>query len=60
MIRVRLEYDAYNRTFKLIDREFGAVLEDGAVYELLLPLMLGADDAVASLIELELGPVAHA
>jgi len=31
MIRVRLEYDAYNRTFKLIDWEFGSMLQDGTV-----------------------------
>ena len=40
MIRIRIEYDAYNRSFKLVDREFGAVLEDGVEYVLLLPLML--------------------
>jgi hypothetical protein len=34
MIRIRVEYDAYNRSFKLRDREFGSFLEDGAVYEL--------------------------
>ena len=38
MIRIRVEYDAYNRMFKLTDREFGSVLEDGAVFELLAPL----------------------
>jgi hypothetical protein len=38
MIRVKVEYDAYNRTFKLRDREFGSVLEDGVVYELDLPI----------------------
>jgi len=36
MIRIRVEYDAYNRTFKLKDREFGSVLEDGAVYQLVV------------------------
>jgi hypothetical protein len=60
MIRVRLEYDAYNRVFRLIDREFGSVLQDGAVYELRLPLMLEEPDGEENLIELELGPLAHA
>ena len=60
MIRVRLEYDAYNRVFKLIDREFGSVLQDGAVYELKLPLMLEGPDGEENLIALELGPLAHA
>jgi hypothetical protein len=40
MIRIRVEYDAYNRTFKLLHREFGSMLEDGAVYELWAPLAL--------------------
>jgi hypothetical protein len=60
MIRMRLKYDAYNRTFKLIEREFGSVLQDGAEYELKLPLMLEKADAIETLIELELGPLAHA
>jgi hypothetical protein len=34
---IRVEYDAYNRTFKLLDREFGSILEDGALYELKVP-----------------------
>lgn len=40
MIRIRVEYDAYNRQFKLVDREFGPMLNDGAVYELSVPLTL--------------------
>ena len=40
MVRIKVEYDKYNRTFKLLDREFGSVLEDGAQYELLVPLIL--------------------
>ncbi len=38
MVRVRVEYDKYTRSFKLLDREFGSVLEDGAQYDLVLPL----------------------
>jgi hypothetical protein len=60
MIRMRIEYDAYNRTFKLVDREFGSILKDGTVYQLTLPLMLEEPDAEESLIAVELGPVAHA
>jgi hypothetical protein len=40
MIRIRVEYDAYERKFKLLDREFGSMLDDGAVYELSMPLSL--------------------
>jgi hypothetical protein len=38
MVRIKVEYDKYNRAFKLLDREFGSVLEDGVQYELVLPL----------------------
>lgn len=38
MMRIRVEYDAYNRKFRLLDREFGPMLSDGAVYELSVPL----------------------
>lgn len=38
MVRITVEYDKYTRAFKLKDREFGSVLEDGAQYELVLPL----------------------
>jgi hypothetical protein len=60
MIRVRLEYDAYNRRFKLIDAEFGSILQDGAIYELKLPLMLVEADGEETELALELGPLAHA
>jgi hypothetical protein len=38
MVRIKVEYDKYARAFKLVDREFGAVLEDGVQYELVLSL----------------------
>jgi hypothetical protein len=38
MVRIKVEYDKYSRAFKLVDREFGSVLEDGAQYELVLPV----------------------
>ena len=60
MIRVRLQYDAHNRTFKLIDRGFGAILEDGEVYELRAPLLLEEADGDEVQFGLELGPLAHA
>ena len=34
VIRIRIQYDKYNRTFKLLDKEFGPLLDDGEVYEL--------------------------
>ncbi len=39
-MRIKIEYDRYNRTFKLLNKEFGPLLEDGAVYELLVPIVV--------------------
>ena len=44
MMRIRVEYDAYERKFKLLDREFGSLLDDGAVYHLTVPLAVRAVD----------------
>ena len=44
MIRVRIQYDKYNRTFKLVDKEFGPLLDDGEVYELLVPIVIEKDE----------------
>jgi hypothetical protein len=44
MIRVKIEYDKYNRTFKLMDKECGPLLEDGDVYVLLVPARVKNDD----------------
>ena len=44
MLRIRVEYDAYDRKFKLIDREFGSMLDDGAVYQLSIPPVSALDD----------------
>ena len=41
MLRIKIIYDKYNRTFKLLDKGFGALLNDGDVFELLLPLTSG-------------------
>ena len=38
MIRIKILFDKYNRTFKLLDTVFVPLLNDGDVYELLLPL----------------------
>ena len=48
-MRVRVEYDAYNRSFKLVDRQFGSTLDDGATYELVVPLRVEDLEAEALL-----------
>jgi hypothetical protein len=59
MVRIKVEYDGYNRTFKLLDREFGSALEDGGLYELEVPLSVSdlAEDEAFALIG---APLAHA
>jgi hypothetical protein len=59
MVRIKVEYDAYNRTFKLVDREFGSALIDRAVYELEVPLNIG-DVPGAEEFEVIGAPLAHA
>ena len=60
MIRIRVEYDAYNRTFRLLDKEFGSVLEDGTHYELFVPLMLEGLDSEENISIISSIPLAHA
>jgi len=38
MVLIRVEYDAYNRRFKLLDRELARLLEDGEQYLLVADL----------------------
>ena len=39
MFHIKVWYDAYNRTFRLIDRDWGTLLEDYALYDLAIPFM---------------------
>ena len=59
MIRVRIQYDKYNRTFKVLDKEFGPLLEDGDTYELLVPTPIRKDDAEDESL-FEVSTLAHA
>lgn len=38
MLRVKVQYDAIHRTFKLVDPEFRTILEGDALYDLQIPL----------------------
>ena len=60
MIRIRLQYDRYNGTFTLVDRELRSLLEDGALYDVELPWMLVDGDCDDSLNNVEIGPLANA
>jgi hypothetical protein len=59
MIRIKLQYDAYNRSFKLIDKGFGTLLEDYAVYDLSIPFTFEGAEEQESFTSIEL-PIAHA
>ena len=39
MIRIKVQYDALNRTFKLVDPEFKTILEGDGLYDLNVPIM---------------------
>jgi hypothetical protein len=40
MIYIKVQYDAYNRTFKLVDKSLGRILEDEGLYDLAIPFIL--------------------
>ena len=60
MVRIKVEYDKYTRAFKLVDREFGSVLEDGAQYELVLPLECDSANEEEPTISICASQLAHA
>jgi hypothetical protein len=47
MIRIKVQYDAFTRTFKLVDQEFKTLLEGDALYDLNVPLIYEEADAEA-------------
>jgi hypothetical protein len=59
MIRIKLQYDAYNRSFKLVNSGLGSLLEDYALYDLSIPFTLDEAQDQDSFTLTEL-PVAHA
>ena len=40
MIHIKVQYDAKNRTFKLVDEELRTLLEGDALYDLAVPFIL--------------------
>ena len=51
MIRIKVQYDALNRTFKLVDQEYKTLLEGDALYDLDIPLVFeeaGTEELVSS------------
>jgi hypothetical protein len=60
MIRIRVEYDAYEGKFKLLDREFRSMLDDGAVYQLSVPINLVGVEEDDGLVCIDCSTVAQA
>ena len=58
MIRIKVQYDAKNRTFKLVDPDFRTLLEGDALYDLAIPFMF--DEAEIADVVLASASVAHA
>jgi len=58
MLRIKVQYDAFSRTFKLVDQEFKTLLEGDALYDLNVPLGFEESD-VAQIISSE-SAIAHA
>jgi len=59
MLRIKVQYDAFSRTFKLVDQEFRTLLEGDALYDLNIPLGFEESD-VAQIISSESATIAHA
>lgn len=43
MILIKVQYDAYTRTFKLVDQKCRTLLEGDALYDLAIPLIEEGD-----------------
>ena len=44
MIRIKVQYDALSRTFKLVDQDFKTLLEGDCLYDLNVPVMFEEDE----------------
>jgi hypothetical protein len=56
---IKVQYDARNHTFKLVDQEFRTLLEGDALYDLALPLMF-EDEIAEGLMSGAASAIAHA
>ncbi len=60
MIHIKVQYDAYNRTFKLVDGDVAALFEDYALYDLSIPFTFEDGDEGDNFTSGGQTPVAHA
>ena len=59
MIHIKVQYDAKNRTFKLVDEELRTLLEGDALYDLAVPFILDEVD-IDDFISTNSKSIAHA
>jgi hypothetical protein len=60
IIRVKVQYDSLNRTFKLVDHEFKTLLEGDALYDLTLPVVMYDEADVEEVIAPAISSIGHA
>ena len=60
LIHVKVQYDAVNRAFKLLDHEFKTLLEGDGLYDLTLPVVTYDDADVEELMASGNTVMAHA
>ena len=59
IIHVKVQYDAANRTFKLVDPEFKTLLEGDGLYDLNLPVIMYDEADAEELIGVGKTVIAH-
>jgi hypothetical protein len=60
MIRIKVQYDAQTKTFKLVDKEFRTILEGDGIYDLAIPLVLEDADMPDEFLPSSSHALAHA
>ena len=58
-IGIKVQYDASNRTFKLVDHDFKTLLEGDALYDLNVPLMYEEADVEEFIASEAHSPLTH-
>jgi hypothetical protein len=60
MIRVKVQYDAVHRVFKLVDKDFNTILEGDALYDLNIPVTMYEEAEAADFVASATSSLAHA
>jgi hypothetical protein len=60
MIRIKVQYDAVHHVFKLVDKDFNAILEGDALYDLNIPVTMYEEAEVPDFVASPTTFLAHA